>query len=377
MGNDENPCRNGLSSACFAEYPEFAHRAFSYRLMQLFIPPNLSRKLLTFLGLLILDPETFDPILETNGDPAIDANGQPPSDDEPTTSEPVESEHTHLPPGTVIIPDALIPPDWKTGDPMPEDTIPPDYYPDDGFDVPAPDEPTDVDPVEPTDDDPTDPTDGEPGDPTDDDPPYVPPEPYFEPFPPGPPTPPDPHEPDHTVIWFHDPFTSYDLTYWEEYLDGGALISGGSGQVGFLSYSGDYCILRSINEDDTVPDEFTLIIDLKVYNDASAINQFYINFRTGSHALKLILQPPGHIIFAGLSGAGGTELDIDVFTGERIIWKIVCVDGVCDLYRDDDLLVTGQHMQHDSGGPGKFAFSCEDALSAILYDVKVTTTEEF
>ena len=84
----DQPCKDGLSAACFAQEPNFAKRAFSFRLLNAFVPPKLSRKLLTFLGLIRFDP----------------AGNMP--------------DWLNLPPWWIILPGAIIPPGWKFGDPL-------------------------------------------------------------------------------------------------------------------------------------------------------------------------------------------------------------------------------------------------------------------
>ncbi len=84
----DQPCKDGLSAACFAQEPNFAKRAFSFRLLNAFVPPKLSRKLLTFLGLIRFDP----------------AGNLP--------------EWLNLPPWWIILPGTIIPPGWKFGDPI-------------------------------------------------------------------------------------------------------------------------------------------------------------------------------------------------------------------------------------------------------------------
>ena len=84
----DQPCKDGLSAACFAQEPNFAKRAFSFRLLNAFVPPKLSRRLLTFLGLIRFDP----------------AGNLP--------------EWINLPPWWIILPGTIIPPGWKFGDPI-------------------------------------------------------------------------------------------------------------------------------------------------------------------------------------------------------------------------------------------------------------------
>ena len=84
----DQPCKDGLTAACFAQEPLFARRAFSFRLLSAFVPPAMSRRLLTFLGLIRFDP----------------AGNLP--------------DWLNLPPWWIILPGAIIPPGWKFGDPV-------------------------------------------------------------------------------------------------------------------------------------------------------------------------------------------------------------------------------------------------------------------
>ncbi len=103
----DQPCKDGLSAACFAQEPNFAKRAFSFRLLNAFVPPKLSRRLLTFLGLIRFDP----------------AGNLP--------------EWLNLPPWWIILPGAIIPPGWKFGDPLFDGLfIPPIFGPEDHFSNP-------------------------------------------------------------------------------------------------------------------------------------------------------------------------------------------------------------------------------------------------
>jgi len=89
----QHPCAVSIDQDCFKADPEFAKRAFSYRLLQMFSPTFLSRRLLKLLKMLNLDPGISIP-------PGID-----------------------LPPGTVVYPGTVFPPDWHFGDPLPPGVI--------------------------------------------------------------------------------------------------------------------------------------------------------------------------------------------------------------------------------------------------------------
>ena len=86
---------DGLTAACFAKDPSFARRAFAFRLLSLFVPPKLSKKLMVILKMRFFDPTGMLP-------PGVD-----------------------LPPWSIVYPGAVWPPDWKLGDPWPDGFYPP------------------------------------------------------------------------------------------------------------------------------------------------------------------------------------------------------------------------------------------------------------
>lgn len=95
----DQPCKDGLSPACFAQEPAFARRAFAFRLLSAFSPPQLSKRLITFLGLTRFDPFGILP------------------------------DWLQLPPWFILLPGAIIPPGWKIGDPPFEGLlVSPDYW---------------------------------------------------------------------------------------------------------------------------------------------------------------------------------------------------------------------------------------------------------
>ncbi len=104
----DQPCKDGLTAACFAQEPLFARRAFSFRLLSAFVPPAMSRRLLTFLGLIRFDP----------------AGNLP--------------DWLNLPPWWIILPGAIIPPGWKFGDPIFDGLYQaPNFYQDRGWKYPV------------------------------------------------------------------------------------------------------------------------------------------------------------------------------------------------------------------------------------------------
>lgn len=99
MATFQHPCATGLTRSCFDEYPAFARRAFAMRLLSLFSPPPISRRLQRLLGKLFFDPSGALP-------PEI-----------------------QLPPWWVILPGAVIDFAWRPGDPVPPGVwAPPDFF---------------------------------------------------------------------------------------------------------------------------------------------------------------------------------------------------------------------------------------------------------
>lgn len=131
MVDREHPCDRGLTPECFEAYPEWAKRAFAYRLMHTLFPGLITRLLPRALW-----------------EPLIGEGAEIPPD-------------VPLPPGTVVPPwytwdlqwipwffldfdwwtdlDKLFPDDWESGDPLPpgvtidpDQTLPPGWNPRDG-----------------------------------------------------------------------------------------------------------------------------------------------------------------------------------------------------------------------------------------------------
>ena len=88
------PCLGALDAACFKHNPQWARRAFAYRLLHTVFPGQITRRLPKGLRLALLGPLVDVP-------PGID-----------------------IPDGTVVAPGTTIPPGWQPGDPYPDGWIP-------------------------------------------------------------------------------------------------------------------------------------------------------------------------------------------------------------------------------------------------------------
>ena len=98
----QQPCRHGLTPACFRQEPTWAKSAFALRLLHSILPPELSKKLPLILRRALIAPGVTIP---AGIDPAT------------------------LPPGTLITQDTDFPPGWGPGDPLPPEAIPPPAIP--------------------------------------------------------------------------------------------------------------------------------------------------------------------------------------------------------------------------------------------------------
>lgn len=98
----EQPCRRGLTPACFRQEPAWAKSAFALRLLHSILPPELSKKLPLILRRALIAPGVTMP---AGIDPAT------------------------LPPAILITQDTDFPPGWTPADPLPPEAIPPPAIP--------------------------------------------------------------------------------------------------------------------------------------------------------------------------------------------------------------------------------------------------------
>ncbi len=298
-------CKDGLSAACFKADPAFARRAFSFRLLHAFIPPKLSSKLFTFLGLIRFMP----------GDP-------PP-------------EWINLPPWWLILPGAVWPPDWVFGDPLPPGVwIPPDFYL--GLDWSWPAGP---DYLNPSGSGPTR---------------Y----PYSAMSPP-------------VIFWLYDGFSSIDLTLWEKSVYGAATIDILTNAARFISESPDYCVLKTAS-DLTIPDKWVFAFRVNIFSYSGVNPNFFISIYTGSHHVKLRLNPPTTVWHA--TGAGADEITEPYYVNQWEIYKLYYDDGYTDLYSGSRLISSNQHHQHSLAFPGRIKFDNNNTITSLIDYVSLIET---
>jgi len=88
-----HPCADGLTKECFRAYPEWARRAFAYKLLHILLPKQITKNLPKGLNRALIPPGVTLP-------PGV-----------------------ILPPGSIVFPDVPFPPGWNPGDPPPEGVI--------------------------------------------------------------------------------------------------------------------------------------------------------------------------------------------------------------------------------------------------------------
>ncbi|KKN22904.1 hypothetical protein LCGC14_0910430 [marine sediment metagenome] len=299
----DHPCLKGLTPKCFRQFPEYAKQLFAFRLLLLFFPSDLSRKILEFLA--IFPPEP-----------------------------PFGVPSTPLPP-------------WGNG-----------AAADDGKSSPGePEGPPGAPPEAP----------GAPGGPKTKEPPFIPPYPALPPWAPGRPA--RPSDPPPADPWFHDAFNSLDLTVWEKWLWGSATIHVEPGQAKFISTGADYCILRTA-ADPTIPDSWYVDFKVKIesYSDPNA--RFFIQFFSGSHVVKLLLNPPTIITHA--TGPGSDEITVSPYINQWQTFRLVYIDGYTDLLRNGSIISIDQHHQHSVSYPGRIYFSADNQITAWVDYVTLT-----
>lgn len=128
MAEQEHPCANGLTPECFEAYPEWAKLAFAYKLLNVLIPANISRRLPKglFPGIIgpgaVLPPGWIPP-------PGVIV---PPNYTVPPSWIPFT--YFILDPGLTW--EEAFPPGWTAGDPLPDgvslepgSTLPPGWTP--------------------------------------------------------------------------------------------------------------------------------------------------------------------------------------------------------------------------------------------------------
>jgi len=128
------PCHRALDAECFRAYPAWARQALAYRLLHVFFPPWLTRRLPKFLRMpliapgvtiptgaylppgSVVGPDTVFPPGWVSPDPPPDGVYIPPGTEFPPGWTPGDP----LPTGVTMEPGAAFPPGWTPGDPYPE-----------------------------------------------------------------------------------------------------------------------------------------------------------------------------------------------------------------------------------------------------------------
>ena len=125
-----HPCAKGLTPECFAASPQYARQLFTYRLLTLFLPPDLSAKILEFLGIeppeppegvpVTLPPASpTEPTTESTAEPTAEPTTEPTPEPttEPTPEPPLSPDPPYVPPYPPITPDVPGPPNPPTSSP--------------------------------------------------------------------------------------------------------------------------------------------------------------------------------------------------------------------------------------------------------------------
>ncbi len=315
----EQPCKDGLTPECFAQKPAFAKSAFAFRMLSAFVPPGLSKGLLTFLGLIRFDP-----------------SGQIP-------------DWLNLPPWWIIAPDAIIPPDWKVGDPpFAGLLIPPIFSPQ--LEAARSGESISADQLAalqemgglgaslaaPS---------------------------YLTSGGSGPTRAPNFSSP---VIdpWFYDTFITLDPAVWEKWEDGDASVyTYGFSEIWFNSAGTDYCLIRTA-PDDTIPDSWVLTFRVKIYSYSGANPNFYVVLYSGAHQVKFRLNPPTTVWHG--TGASGDEITVDDYVGDYHIFSIRYNGTTSDLFMDGVLISSDQAQQSYSSYKGRISFDNNNEIFTHL-----------
>jgi len=128
------PCHRAIDAECFGAHPAWARQALAYKLLHVFCPPWLTRRLPKFLRLpliapgvdvpagaylppgTVIGPDTVFPPGWVSPDPPPDGVYIPPGTEFPPGWTPGDP----LPDGVTVDPGAVFPPGWTPGDPLPD-----------------------------------------------------------------------------------------------------------------------------------------------------------------------------------------------------------------------------------------------------------------
>ena len=112
MANEDHPCRNGLTGACFAAYPEWARNAFAYRLLYTLYPGAITKLLPRELFRLRIGPDAQIPPGWIPPDGMIIPPG--------FIVDPTDLGYLQLKTREGLSITDLFPPGWTTEDPLPD-----------------------------------------------------------------------------------------------------------------------------------------------------------------------------------------------------------------------------------------------------------------
>lgn len=342
-----SPCQKRLDAECFRAHPAWAKQALAYRLVNLFTPKQLTRRLPKILraaliaegvavppGLVLPDgtvvaPGTVLPAVYYGGDP--------------------------VPDGIFISPGTVFPPGWTPGDPLPEGVTldpgaqfpegwtPPDPAPDGLYPTPSiPPEAMASGPAPPA---------------------------YAAPWEPGPVSTAPPAAAVAAEPWFYDDFDILDPAVWTDYSSGSGTNSIDAGKLKMLSASGgDYAFLEAA-ADATIPSAFTWTFELTV---DSGTGQMVFVLYDGTHAFYVIFDPPTTLKFRRAGAPGYITIPVATFAGTTDTWKFDFNGTLCDIYRDSTLIASDLTVYEYALKKGARSLSCEDVLTVHIDDYTIT-----
>jgi len=343
MADERHPCIDGLTEECFRAYPEWAKQAFAYKLLNVLIPAEISKRLPKglFPGIIgpgaILPPGWIPP-------PGVIV---PPNYTVPPSWIPFT--YFILPPGETW--EQIFSPGWTEGDPFPDGvnlepgtTLPPGWTPENpppawftpggsGFAIP-------------------------PG--------GVLPPLYLPPGLQSPPHTPQPRSPVSGAPWFYDKFDgpTLDLTKWTEYnyLNGfNEIVSGRLKQYCTDDFSAAEI---DTDEDATIPAAFELTFQLE-YCGAGEHNIYIF---TGAHSIDLTFEPPTTQV-EFYTSTGRVLYTCADYLNNNVSWKLVYNGTLATLYQDNVLIFENVAPRVRTTNPG--------IIHIVTYETTIVYIDEF
>lgn len=316
MTNEGPPCSHDLGSDCFEAFPEWARKAFAYRLLLLLTPKPLTKRLHRKLFRFILPPGIeIPPGVELPPGVVV-----PPGVDPPTTYEPGDpvppgvtvpigtvfppgwTPEDPPPPGVVVPPGVVIPPGWTPPGPLPPGTIPPGKLP------PGQDQTGTTPPL------------------------------YIPPFTPGPVSTRPPGGPGGVSYYLYDSFDTIDPSLWNDASQGAGSISIDAGRLKCLAPGGgDVAGVNWMTQDPNLPAAFEWGFDM---NHQVGTGQILCSLRTGVHWIYLIFTPPTTLQYLKL-GCVPSSNTIDTITGTTDSWRVIYNGTTITVYRGAALIMNG------------------------------------